>query len=223
VAFSGAAAVHCPLTTDHGYLLSVLDVLDTGVISLEGTDIAAALRQAREVFADKKRSDPASQAVVLFSDGEVVAGDAEDEARALRSTAQLFVVGVGSPEGSVVPPPEWLRGYERVFASAQERHSRLDETALKRVAKAGGGVYLRSQPDGWDIEQIHEHLMRMAARSGGPEGLRERPINRYGWPLGIAFACMTAEALWLTASPWVQRRRMRRGNPPEPTPAGKTR
>lgn len=212
VAFSGAAAVHCPLTTDHGYLLSVLDVLDTGVVSLEGTDIAAALRQAREVFADKQRSDPASQAVVLFSDGEVVSGDAEAEARALRPMADLSIVGIGSPEGGVVPPPEWLRGYERVFPSAQDRRSRLDETALERVAAAGGGVYLRSQPDGWDVDQIHERLMRMATRTGAREGLRERPVNRYAWPLGAAFACMAAEGLWLAASPWVQRRRMQRAS-----------
>ena len=84
VAFAGASALECPLTHDQGYFKAVLNALDTDTISMEGTDIASAIREASKTFRDESEKsgvyDNTTRAVLLISDGEQVSGDAVAEA-----------------------------------------------------------------------------------------------------------------------------------------------
>src|SRR5690606_517243 len=80
IAFSGAAALQCPLTLDHGYFRSVLSAVGTDVLSEEGTDITEALRTAIAVYEDDialtGEENRHGRAIMLISDGEQVSGDA---------------------------------------------------------------------------------------------------------------------------------------------------
>ncbi len=159
VAFSGAAALQSPLTHDHGYFQAVLNAVDTNTVSREGTDIAAALREARKLFEEEERKggsyNPRGRAVLLISDGEQVSGDAIEEAEKLGEYAPIFVIGVGNPDGTVIRMPESMKVYTRQPARDDTHVSRLDEDTLMRIASAGNairGAYARSQADNWDID-----------------------------------------------------------------------
>lgn len=214
VVFSGAAELLCPLTLDHGYFRAVLNAVTTDTISLEGTDIAAALSEAakalREEAEESGRFDKDLRAIVLISDGEQVSGDAIREAEKAADYARVYVIGVGDPNGTEV-----------TFASVQDRYSRggkagvthvskLDEDTLIRMASSGGGGYVRSTPDNSDVEQIYGHLEQLA-RHTVSSSLRFRLVNRYQWPLGLAIACFTAEGLWLVILPRLRKWRTRNG------------
>lgn len=214
VAFSGAAAVQSPLTRDHGYLKTVLAAVDTDTISVEGTDIASALREAVDMLRQEAEAtgvvDRDSKALLLISDGEQVSGDAVDEAEKASEYARVYVIGVGDPNGAEIMLPDWMGRYVKVKDGDKPHLSKLDEETLSKVALAGKGGYVRSTPDNSDIEQVHEYIEKLTAYLASSD-VRLRLVNRYQWPLAAAFLCFAAEGLWLAAMPWVRAWRLRQG------------
>lgn len=217
VAFSGTAALQCPLTVDHGYFKAVLNSVDTDSVSQEGTDIAAALEEAARALRDEQKEAVAQskeyRAVILVSDGEDVESPAVDKARELADFSRIYVLGMGDPRGAEVKPPMWM-GYHRPVQQMARGHvSRLDEKTLTDIALAADGRYVRSTMDNFDVERVIEHLRGVAGRAV-EDDLRFDLVNRYQWPLALALACFAGEGLWLALMPRLRRRRMRRSNVP---------
>lgn len=216
IAFSGGAALQCPLTLDHAYFRAVLDAVDTDTLSAEGTDIEAAMREARNVFEeDAERaggSEKASRAILLISDGEQVTGDALDAAQELAKIADVFVLAVGSTEGASVMPPSWNQG-TRVSEDYNAPHvSVIDETTLRAVAR-DENAFVPLMPSNEDVQKLAKEFERLTSRTLASE-LRNRLINRYQWPLGVAIVCFMAEGLWVAAMPRLRTWRMRRSGAP---------
>ncbi len=218
VAFSGGAALQCPLTLDQGYFRSVLDAVDTDTLSAEGTDIAAALREAAAVFredaAGAEDAGKGSRAILLISDGEQVTGDAAKAVEEAAAYAEIFVLAVGTPDGAVVPPPV-IRGREMAAPELTQPHqSRLDEEALRNVAR-DHNAFVTLTASNEDIDRLYQELERLSGRAYA-SAIRNRLINRYQWPLSAAILCFAAEGLWLGAMPYIRGWRMRRyGEDPE--------
>ena len=213
VAFSGGAALQCPLTHDHGYFKAVLKAVDTDTISLEGTDIAEAIEEAVKVFRDESEEsgiiEKDTRAILLISDGEQVSGDAVSQAEDASDFARVYVIGVGDPHGAEIKRPELMGRRGGGQGVAATHHSRLDEETLSKVAIAGDGGYVRSMPDNSDIGQIRDHIEQLAAYSASSE-LRLRLVNRYQWPLALAVFLFAAEGLWLVIMPYVRAWRLRK-------------
>jgi len=210
VAFAGAPALECPLTHDLGYFKSVLDAIDTDTISMEGTDIAAAVREAEKVFREESEKsgiiDNNSRAIILISDGEQVSGDAAAEAENAADFARVYVIGVGDPDGTEVRLPDWMTQYVRNTAPHM---SKLDEDTLARVAVSGKGGYVRSTPDNSDIDQIYGYVQKLTAYAAASD-IRFRLVNRYQWPLAFAIVCFAGEGVWIALMPWLRTWRMRK-------------
>lgn len=217
IGFAGAASLQAPLTSDHNYFRAVLRALDTSTIGVLGTDIAAAIDEAVRIFAadDQGLGDAArdTRAILLVSDGEQISGDAVAAARRASAHARVYTMGVGDPRGAEVEIPP-LRG-TRIAPGIPTTHwSVLDEETLVQIAQAGNGAYVRLEPDDWDLDQIQQRMADVAARSQDGNVAR-RLINRYQWPLALAIALFSAEALWLIALPHLRRRRAGRAIVPE--------
>ena len=205
IAFSGGAALQCPLTNDHAYFMTVLHAVDTDTLSEEGTDIEAALYEAATVFSgDGGSGGRSGRAVLLVSDGEAVTGDARNAAHELAKMSTILVMGIGDPEGAEVSLPQWMRQVRGNGASDHTHHSRLDEEALSDIAVAGGGVYVRSTLVDDDVRVIQRELAFLDGASSD-EGPGFQRINRYRWPLALAWAFLAAEALWLILMPRMAR------------------
>lgn len=215
VAFSGAAQLQCPLTLDHRYVRTVLDSMDTGVISEEGTNLAAALDEAVKVFEKEDQdagvSNKASRAVLLISDGEQLDGDGVDAATRAAEYARVFVLGIGDPGGADITMPDFMAKYlatQRRDSSepdpGQPHRSVLDEDTLKQIALAGGGAYARSVAGTWDIDELFARFATLSTRDTSSE-LRLRLVNRYQWPLAAAIAAFAAEGAWVALMPWLRR------------------
>ncbi len=211
VVFSGEAVMMSPLTLDHAYFRAILDAVSTDTLSVEGTDIAGALEQALEVFEEDARqfgeTDSANRAVILISDGEQTAENAVATAERIGGYASIFAIGIGDPDGAVIAFPAWMRQYVRMPDEELTHISKLDEETLSRIATGGGGAYVRITPDNADIEFIHQELEHVRARATDDE-LRYRLVNRYRWPLAVAWVCFAAEGIWIAVLPWKRRRRM---------------
>ena len=204
IAFSGGAALQCPLTTDHGYFKTILQAVDTDTLSAEGTDIESALREALAQFAGEDHQEDQAgrddRIAILISDGEDVTGAAIEAAADLGNSSHVMVMGIGDPDGAEITLPQWMSRSKNIPKDAEPHWSRLDEEHLSDIAVAGDGVYVRSTLGDEDIRVVMRELAYLAgsAREGGPAVNR---VNRYRWPLCIALVLIVLEGLWLIVVP----------------------
>ena len=100
---------------------------------------------------------------------------------------RIFTVGVGTPEGSLIPISGENGGTAFVKDSkGQVVKSKLDEKRLREIAEATGGIYLRLENGQGTMKQlISQGLGKMKAGEIDAR-LARRPIERYEWPLGAA-------------------------------------
>lgn len=198
IAFAGAPSLQCPLTIDHAYFRTVLASVDTDTVSAKGTDIAAALEEACRTFEAEARTrpdvTPDSRAVILISDGEDIPGNAVEAAQKLAKYARIYVMGIGTPEGSPVQLSRLGDPQKRQTVLEETHVSVLDEETLMRIATTGRGAYVRSQADSSDIEQLTALMASLKTQKGQGE-FRHGLINRYQWPLAIAILCYAGEGV----------------------------
>ena len=116
--------------------------------------------------------------------------------RTLSALAALFTVGVGTPEGSLIPISGEDGGTAFVKDSAgQVVKSKLDEKRLREIAQASGGFYLHLENGPRTMQQIYtEGLAKMQAAEFDVRWSR-RPIERYEWPLDIALLALATSIL----------------------------
>ena len=212
VVFTGEAVMMCPLTLDHGYFRTLLDAVNTDTLSVEGSDLAGALQQALDVFKEDAEyfgdNETNNRAVVLISDGEETSGEAVAAAENIGKYATIYTIGIGDPNGAVITFPTWMRKYVRMPDEKLTHISKLDEENLSKIALSGNGAYVRITPDNSDVDFIHQELEHVRARAAS-DTVRYRLVNRYRWPLMVAWLCFAAEGAWLGLLPWKRRHRLK--------------
>ena len=223
VPFAGGA-IHYPLTTDYQaakILFRGLSPLDMP----PGSDIGEAIRTARCLLRRDVKDDPEcgrrdeepeardeaerrvaerevgdrARAIVIFTDGEDTERGGQDEVRrAAELGIQVYVVGVGTKEGDQIP--EFDRngneiGWKRGPDGKGYFRTRLEEQALRELARAGGGEdhYYRDDPRRIGVENLTKALARLK------EGDLEQRVVRnykeaYQWLLFPAFMVLLIEA-----------------------------
>lgn len=193
VAFAGTAYVACPLTLDYTAAAMFVEILDTDLIPVQGTAIAAAIRAAASAFRPGERRH---KVLVLLTDGEDHEGDVMAAARdAGAEGITVYTIGVGSPSGEPIPLRN-ERGDIIGYKEDKEHRkvtSRLGEGDLEAIALATGGKYFRSTPDGIELQRVYEEISRMDQRtmSGRMLSVYE---ERYQIPLLAALVLLALEA-----------------------------
>ena len=194
IAFAGRAFVQAPLTIDYDAVVEAINDLDTKTIPEGGTNISEAIRLAQRTYG---KSAVGNRALVIFTDGEELSGDALDAAKAATDAGiRIFSVGVGTPEGSLIPIASEDGGNGFVKdAQGQVVKSKLDESRLRQIAQIAGGFYLHLQNGPRTMQQLYsEGLAKMNAGEIDVR-LSRRPIERYAWPLGAALLALSTSML----------------------------
>ncbi len=104
VVFAGDAFTQLPITCDYVSAKMFLNTISPTLIPTQGTAIGAALQTAITSFGAQESE--AGRAIILITDGE----NHEDDAIAAAKKAnelgiQVFVIGIGKPEGAPIPKP----------------------------------------------------------------------------------------------------------------------
>src|SRR5213079_3285640 len=133
-----------------------------------------------------------NRALVIFTDGEELSGDAMKTAKqAVDAGVRIFTVGVGTPQGSLIPVTgdDGQTSFVK-DSSGQVVKSKLDDKRLREVAESTGGFYLHLENGPRSMQQIqNEGLAKMQAAEMDVR-LSRRPIERYEWPLGAALIAL---------------------------------
>ena len=156
VVFAGDAFVQLPITSDYVSAKMFLQNTDPSLIASQGTDLAKAIQISTNSFTHK---DKIGRAIIVITDGEDHEGGAIEAAKAaLKKGIRVFVLGVGSPNGT--PIPDGKGGYMK-DNTGQEVMSALNETMCKEVAQAGGGAYIHVDNSNVAQEQLNAELTKL--------------------------------------------------------------
>jgi len=208
--FARIGAPQVRLTRDPNTFFFFLDHLsDTPPFRLEDdsswdTNIALGIEWGLRVI-DKDeemrgRSANARQ-FVLLTDGQAWSGTVEESLATTRARdVPVFVVGVGTPQGGVIPDPKRLSGNPGPVI-----RSSLDRASLNAIAASSGGRYFELDRD-TDVavaNQIIDTARRRAVEL--PPEPKLRPVH---WQFLVAAACTALAgvlflrdrtALWIEA------------------------
>lgn len=139
IVFAGEAFTQLPITSDYVSAKMFLETIHPSLIATQGTDIRGAIDLAMKSFTP---NEGVGRAIVLITDGENHEGGAtEAAAEAVKKGVQVFVLGVGSPEGSPIPA-EGSNEFRR-DKDGNVIVTRLNEQMCQEIAKAGNGMYVR--------------------------------------------------------------------------------
>lgn len=203
IAFAGEGVLQCPLTLDYGAFLMNVQDLFPGIVPTGGTNIEAALQKALDSFDEASEAD---RVILLITDGESHQGDPDSIIKKLREAkVRVFAVGMGTPEGSLIPLDERASGFLK-NRDQEVVKSTLDEATLKRIASQTNGLYVRANPRDFGAgELITEGLKPLKRAQLESERVKEMQ-ERYQLFLGAGLLLLFLEAMAPIPARWAQRR-----------------
>ena len=139
VVFAGDAFIQLPITSDYVSAKMFLQNIDPSLIASQGTNLAEAVGLSSRSFT---KQDNVGRAIIVITDGEDHEGGAVEAAKqAKKNGMRVFVLGVGSPDGSPIPV-EGTNEFRR-DKDGNVVVTRLNEQMCQEIAKAGNGIYVR--------------------------------------------------------------------------------
>ncbi len=177
IEFEAAPEIVAPLTSDGDAVEAMLDSIQAGEVGQPGSDFGAALAAAQKLV----ESDPSARAdIVLISDGEDQGPRLREVLRRARDRGTpVSTILVGTEQGSTIPLPDGPLRDESGRVVTTYAHPEI----LQQIAGATGGTFV-SNP--FPAHALDALLVR---RGGTAKQRNVRiPIERYQWPLGLAFA-----------------------------------
>ena len=157
--FAGEAFTQLPITSDYISAKMFLESINPSLISTQGTDIGAAIRLAIKSFTP---NDGVGKAIIVITDGENHEGGAIEAAQeATEKNMQVFILGVGSPNGSPIPVERGSNDFRR-DKNGEVIVTKLNEAMCQEIAKAGNGVYIRVDNSNSAEKILNEQIAKLA-------------------------------------------------------------
>lgn len=156
VVFAGDAFVQLPITSDYVSAKMFLQNVEPSLIAMQGTNLAEAIDLSTKSFTKR---DKVGRAIIVITDGEDHEGGAIEAAKnAKKDGMRVFVLGVGSTNGS--PIPEDNGGYKK-DNTGREVMSALNEDMCKQIAEAGGGAYIHVENNNIAQKQLDNEIAKL--------------------------------------------------------------
>jgi len=193
VGFAGSSLVLSYLTADLQTVAFYLDWIENDPQTLLGTDIGAALKNAREV--ERKDDRPTRKTFLLISDGEDFGGELARQVAAFRSDGlRVHCIGIGTNEEVPVPVIN-ADGREAFLRDDSGRVvvTRFEEATLRQIAAQTGGRYVRSST-GRELAATIEEIVKGDRRV---LGWRTTTEYRDLYAAALGAAAIAAAFLWL--------------------------
>lgn len=153
VAYAAQAIPQVPLTTDFAAVKNFLQIIDTDMLSSQGTSIDSALNLSANFF---DQNSETNRVLVLLSDGE----DHDDIPESIISliienNINFISIGVGQDNGSTIP----IKVNGRIDSYKKDNNGEVvitkrNSEILKKIASSSGGEYI----DGNTTEEALEYV-----------------------------------------------------------------
>ena len=157
VAYAAQAIPQVPLTTDFASVKNFLQIIDTDMLSSQGTSIDAALNLSANFF---DQNSETNRVLILLSDGE----DHDDIPESLISliienNINLISIGVGQDSGSTIP----IKINGTVDSYKKDNNGEVvitkrNSEILKKIASSSGGEYIDGNITEETLESVKAKL-----------------------------------------------------------------
>ena len=196
VAYAGAAFTVAPLTTDAHALDDLVDALAPDVMPVPGNNAARGIARGVRLLRQGHANSGSMVVVTDTVDADAIAAARQAHAKGIR----VSVLGVGAADGAPVRLPD---GRQLTDASGNAIIARRDDASLKKLADAGGGIYVPMRRDHADIRALTAELQQ-AHRAGAPTKIQSERWRDFGPWLLLPLALLAALAFrrgWLLVLP----------------------
>lgn len=181
--FAGKAYMPMPLTADEGAAKLFVQSASPDAVPTQGTVIGEAIQLASQSFpTDGKRY----RIVILITDGEDHDEAAIENAQRLKEQGILLItVGLGTEEGSTITEPGTTEFKKDKLG--QTVISKLNETLLKKIALANGGMYGNLQNIDAMVKEVSGVVNQLEKKSSEDNGVPTNYYHYFIWFLAAAF------------------------------------
>lgn len=158
VVYAGQAFTLLPITSDYVSAKIFLETISPAMVSVQGTDIAAAINLAMRSFTNQ---EGVSRAVFVITDGEDNEGGAMEAAKeAAKKGIRTYMLGIGDPAGAPIPQ----QGSSNYILDEEGNVvvSKLNEDMCREIAKAGDGAYIYVDNSSSAQVKLNEQINRLA-------------------------------------------------------------
>ena len=158
VVFAGQAFNQLPITSDYVSAKMFLETISPAMVSVQGTDIAAAIDLATRSFTNQ---EGVSRAIFVITDGEDNEGGAVEAAKeAAKKGMRVYMLGIGDPNGAPIPQ----QGSSNYILDEEGNVvvSKLNEDMCREIAKAGNGSYIYVDNSSSAQVKLNEQINRLA-------------------------------------------------------------
>jgi Ca-activated chloride channel family protein len=195
VLFAGSASVKCPLTTDHGFLRTILDDVSWDSVERGGSNLGDALRKTLDSAFDA--TNVRCRDLILITDGEDQDSFPVEAARKLgEAGVRLVIIGIGDAAGSRIPIVD--RQGRRHYLTYQngDVRTKLQAATLREMASAAsGGRYYHVGTDTLDLGAICAQLAKEADTAQFKDAALERYREEFQGLLFLALLLLLSEAM----------------------------
>ncbi|MDR0327556.1 MAG: VWA domain-containing protein [Planctomycetaceae bacterium] len=189
IAFAGKPMMKVPLTTDLGFFLQVLRSVDTHSAPLGGTAIGDAIRLALRAMPPEAERE---RAIVLITDGEDQESMPLEAAKdAAERHVRILTIGLGNAaEGGRIPlhAPDGRTTY--LMHDGREVWSKMDESALREIARITEGAYVSAGTKTFDLRRIYADSIGKMQGSTYQTERRQNRRHQYQIFLALAVTCL---------------------------------
>lgn len=158
IVFAGQAFTQLPITSDYVSAKMFLETISPSMISVQGTDIAEAIRLGMKSFTQQ---EDVSRALFVITDGEDNEGMAVEAAReAANAGIRVYMLGVGNPNGAPIPVP----GSNQYIIDDEGNTvvSKLNEDMCREIAQEGKGSYIYVDNSSSAQDKLRAQMDRLA-------------------------------------------------------------
>jgi Ca-activated chloride channel family protein len=187
--FAGSSTLRWPLSFDHGAAAMLIEAVNAESVTEAGSGLKAAVEGALKLFTTDDRYQ---KVLVIFSDGEDLAGGFEEAGRqAAQQKLIIHTVGIGGAVGVPIPLPGEGQEFKRDRAG-QIVHTRAEPEPLQVLSGLSGGVYTHATYAENEIDQIAKRIDSLSGREM-KKGMIVRYKEQYQWFLAPAVALLALE------------------------------
>lgn len=184
VVFAGTSFLQAPLSADYEILREFLPGLNPGFLPEVGTNYGAMLDAAAQAFGTTGAAD---RFLIVLSDGEATDPAWKERIEPLKKKGvRVIGLGVGTAGGGMIPESDgsFLKDDRGAVVL-----SRLESATLQELARATDGVY--RDASAWiDVAGLVNETIERGRRGEFVETNTVRQVERFQWPLALAFWCL---------------------------------
>lgn len=158
IVYAGQAFTQLPITSDYVSAKMFLETISPEMVTVQGTDIAAAIELGMHSFTNQ---EGVSRALFVITDGEDNEGGAVEAAKeAEKKGIRVYMLGIGDPNGAPIPVP----GSSNYILDEEGNVvvSKLNEEMCREIAKAGNGSYIYVDNSSSAQVKLNEQINRLA-------------------------------------------------------------